>query len=307
MIPATVHYLDLSAGAEGRFRAKRLEELKKVLPGYEFIGWDRQALQKEGLPPEIERALSSSEEQKASSYVCARILMRYGGVFMNPSTVLFHNLSNMSPVGLYCFREYRPERFSENASLLNDYGNALTEGSIPGSGISTAMMASEKDHPLLRRYTQFFMDNLRSILRDRFLTASDLWAMALRGWGLRYLDELQVLYYGVLVYPSEYLPSDPGRLSPLSLGLSLGGDPWESRGKIAGIMSRRKAVKAAAEHVKNLGETEVPSPVMPLLPEENKEEEQEADRAEKFFREMDDPGQTTEEVSSPEGEEEKDM
>lgn len=301
MIPLTVHYLNLS-GKPQRFALDRLGELRRMLPDHGFVEWDSDALEREELPPAVEKLLYSKDASRVSSYVSAYLLYRYGGVYMDPATVLFRDLKDLSPVGLYCFREYRPEHLSGDGSLLNAYGNALTEGTIPGSGISSAMMASEKGHPLLKRYMQFFEDNLRSVLDERGLTASDLWAMALRGWGLRYLDELQVLYYGVLVYPSEYLPSDPGKLSPLSLGLSLGGDPWEKKGKFAESIRRRKALKAAAEHMNKIEAQEVPAAVMP--PPGADEDIAEEDSPEKFFSRMDDAAGTTEDTSPP-GEEEE--
>ncbi|MBO4360815.1 MAG: hypothetical protein J5822_08045, partial [Eubacteriaceae bacterium] len=100
---------------------------------------------------------------------------------------------------------------------------------------------------------------------------------------LRYLDELQVLYYGVLVYPSVYLPSDPSRIGPLSLGASLRGDPWETRGALKRSLDRRAALKAALEHEEELRQLEGEPPEMPLLSGEEPEEQEEEQTPQTFF------------------------
>ena len=303
MIPLTVHYLELSGKVPSRFTIKRIEALKKKLPDHVFIEWNARELAREGLPPEVEKILESREPEKASSYICAHLLCRYGGVYMEPETVLFHDLSILSPVGLYCFREYREQYLKEDPSLLNPYGNALKDGPIAGSGISTALMASERNHPLLTRYMQLFCENDRSIRKDRAFRAQDLWATAMRGWGLRYLDELQVLYFGVLVYPSVYLPSDPSRIGPLSLGASLRGDPWETRGALKRSLDRRAALKAALEHEEELRQLEGEPPEMPLLPGDESEEQEEEQTPETFFAAMDGPEKEAENAPETAGDE----
>ena len=302
MIPRTVHWLDLSAG---RFERKRISALENMLPGYEFIGWDLLELSKEDLPEEIVKMLEGPSFERASSYLCAHLLYRYGGIYMDPATVLFRDLSDMSPAGMYCFREFVPERMKESSSLLNAYGNALGPGSIPGSGISTAMMASEKGHPLLERYMQLFTDNVKKIKKEKDLLEEDLWAMAMRSWGLRYLDELQVLYYGVLVYPSGYLPSDPGQLGPLSLGLSLRGDPWQRKGRITGGLAIRKALRSARAHARTLEEIQAPAPVMPSVGPEEEEETLPGSAPEAFFSAMEDDALPENDPGQEQGEREE--
>lgn len=284
MIPRTVHWLDLSGRRSDR---KRIADLERMLPEHEFICWDTYRLAAEKLPEEILKMMDGPDPERASSYLCAHLLYRYGGVYMDPSTVLFRDLSDMSPAGMYCFREYVPSKMEESSSLLNAYGNALGAGSVPGSGISTALMASEKGHPLLERFMQLFLDNIRKIKKEKDLTPEDLWAMAMRGWGLRYLDEMQILYFGVLVYPSSYLPSDPSRLTSLSLGLSLRGDPWQRRGKLAMSLYERKSMKAAKAHAASLAELSELMPPMPVMPEEEPEEPEQSS-PEAFFSAMDD-------------------
>ncbi|MBQ1465850.1 MAG: hypothetical protein IIZ17_04125 [Eubacteriaceae bacterium] len=295
MIPRTVHWLDLWGR---RYDRKRIAELEGMLPEHEFICWDTSRLAGEDLPEEILKMIDGPDPERSSSYLCAHLLYRYGGVYMDPGTVLFRDLSDMSPAGMYCFREYVPSKMEESSSLLNAYGNALGAGSVPGSGISTALMASEKGHPLLERFMQLFLDNIRKIKKEKDLAAEDLWAMAMRGWGLRYRDELQILYFGVLVYPSSYLPSDPSRLTSLSLGLSLRGDPWQRRGKLAMSLYERKSMKAAKAHAASLAETEELMPPMPAVPEETEDEpgEPEQSTPQAFFSAMD--GERDEEIQA---------
>ena len=250
MIPSTVHRIDLS-GRSRRLKTKAGERQEKVLSGYAFEDWDTDRLMKEDMPSGIREILSSRSPEKAMAYIAPYLLNRYGGIVMDALCLPADGIKEMSPVGLCLFRAFSKERAENSSELINIYGTALTDGAVPGSGIHSVFMAGEKGHPLLERMMETTERNSSLIRHEKHLTAEDVLAMAARSWGLRYRDEMQVLTFGVIVYPSAYFPFSSSLLRPGSIGLSLKGDPWAREGAFSAMRRMNRELSAFDAFISN--------------------------------------------------------
>lgn len=235
MIPETIHYLWLSGRRKPRFVKRSMDSWKTFLGNCTVREWTAEDLEKEDLPDFVRRSPSRYE-----GYIRAHILYRYGGIMLDPGTVMLSGIADLTPVGCYAFFLNDGNEKTEDPGNLNYYGRALTDDPVPGMGINPYYMASEKGHPFLKSYMEHIEKNYKT---ERRIPASDSLAFAARRFGFLYTDEMQVLSLGMLIYPSGFFALDPSKLDPNAKAVYAGGKG------LRGLRNRRKALSLLKEAI----------------------------------------------------------
>lgn len=228
MIPETIHYLWLSGSKKPRYVQRCMDSWKTFLGNCAVREWTVEDLEKEELPDFVKGSFSHYE-----GYVKAYILYRYGGIMLDPGTVMLSGIGDLTPVGCYAFFLNDEASKKENGNL-NYYGRALTDDFVPGMGINPSFIASERNHPFLKSYMEYIERNWKSVRRA---SAADTLAFSARRFGFLYNDEMQVLSLGMLIYPSGFFAVDPSRLDPNAKAVYAGGGKG-----LAAIRNRKTAL-----------------------------------------------------------------
>ena len=186
MIPKIIHYCWF--GSEKPKKIKRCIESWKInLPDYEIIEWNQDNFNVNELQYSQD-AYAAGKYAFVSDVARVKALVEYGGIYLDTDVIVYKSFD----------------------SILN---HRCVFGFEEGSFVATSFMASEPNHPIMKRFydnykTSLFYDKDGNIIP---VTNVIKLTQMLDEYGLRRTNMLQKLEDDIIVYPQEYFsPYDYG-------------------------------------------------------------------------------------------------
>lgn len=206
MIPKIIHLCWFSGDPYPPLIKKCVESWGKVMPDYRVEIWDEKKARSLN-NKFVNQAIDQKKYAFAADFVRLHALYEYGGIYLDSDIYLKQSLEPLLKGSFVSFMEYHPALV--NSSEIDEEGNRK-EGIYPvsGIGVQAACMASEPHHPLIRNIMKYY--EKRNFIKDdgsldMNVIAPAIFANKAEDFGFKYIDKLQNLEEGGLIYPSELL------------------------------------------------------------------------------------------------------
>ncbi len=184
------------------------------MPDYEIICWDTNRFDISS-NAFVAEAFSAKKWAFAADYIRIHALANHGGIYLDSDVIVRKRFDEFLAYDFFSSMEYHHAfaKLHNAGDLINEDGSPKKPNTpLPGIGIQAAILGSVKDHRFLKDCLDWYQDR-HFILEDgsffNKLIAPSILAMIAERYGLRYVDELQVLEENMLILPSEILAGDP--------------------------------------------------------------------------------------------------
>jgi len=206
MIPKIIHYIWLSNDPLSNGAQKCIESWMKNAPEYKIKRWSLNDFNLDELPLFVCQAIRIKKWAFACDYLRAYVLYREGGVYLDSDVFMIGNIEDYLKHDFVSSVEYYEELFDEDARRHVDINGDADIDMVKGIALNAAMMASIKNHPLLKDILDYYQ-NIDFIHDDGSLhtkmLAPHIYALVARKYGFKYQNRIQELEDDVYLYPSD--------------------------------------------------------------------------------------------------------
>ena len=210
-IPKKIHYCWLSGDEMPTDADKCIESWKNKMPEYELVLWDKNRFDISSVSF-VEEACRVKKWAFAADYIRIFAIYNEGGIYLDTDVFVKKSFDDFLGNRFFTSVEYHKEAAEkENAyEQLNDDGTLKNPEKdrifTRCIGIQAAVLGGVKGHPFLRSCLEWFKDK-HFIMADgsynNKIISPAIYADIAIEYGFRYKDELQKLWDGMIVYPSQ--------------------------------------------------------------------------------------------------------
>lgn len=255
MIPKTIHYCWFNDTPIPRSLRVCMESWKKILPDYEWRKWGLKDFDIDSLPWTKE-AYEAGALAFVADYVRLHALYTEGGIYMDTDVLMKKSFDPFLSDGFFTAIEYHPEMIEgdelANKRLETDGTNHFPGTRVPGLGLLSAVLGSEKGHPFPKSAMEFYHQH-HFIQEDGSWyikeIAPDVLALAAEQFGLKYNKDIeQLLNERIRIYPSFILGAAYTQVTKDTVAVHLSKGSWRKRTLFKDFLSKmnfyRKIFKA---------------------------------------------------------------
>lgn len=255
MIPKVIHYCWFNNTPIPPSLRVCMNSWKKVLPDYQWRLWDLNAFDLNSLSWTKE-AYEANALAFVADYVRLYALYTEGGIYMDTDVLVKKSFDPFLSYGFFTAIEYHPEMIEADEladeRLESDGTNRFPGTRVPGLGLLSAILGSEKGHPFMAEAMKFYQDR-HFIQKDgSWYTneiAPDVLALAAEKFGLKYNRFIeQVLDERILIMPSRMLGAAYVQVTEDTVAVHLSKGSWRKRNWLRSILTKinfyRKIFKA---------------------------------------------------------------
>ncbi len=245
MIPKVIHYCWFNDTPIPASLRMCMNSWKKILPDYKWRLWNLNSFDLNSLPWTRE-AYQENAFAFVADYVRLYALYTEGGIYMDTDVLVKKSFDPYLIDGFFTAIEYHPEMIEgdelSDERLEPDGTNRFPGTRVPGLGLLSAILASEKGHPFMAEAMKFY-ENRHFIQEDgSWYTkeiAPDVLALAAERFGLKYNKEIeQHLDERIVIYPSRMLGAAWVQVTDDTVAVHLSKGSWRRRTWLKNILSR---------------------------------------------------------------------
>lgn len=252
MIPKIIHYCWLSNDPMPGELQKCINSWKKHMPEYIIKKWD-----KKNSPlfiPYVQEAIKAKKWAFACDYIRVYALYNEGGIYLDSDVFVkgsFNNfLINKAFTAVECYPDLR-ERLLTDGVIDSDGNRIKNQEFIHGIQIQAAILGSEKGHPFFKECMEYY-DNKHFINQDGSYNSSIIspfiFANIAERYGFKFVDKLQNLKNGLVIYPSSMFAPNMDLISKdcIAIHCCAGSWRWMPSSRIGYLIQLIK------EYIKNI-------------------------------------------------------
>jgi len=161
MIPKVIHYCWFNDTPIPPSLRVCMNSWKKVLPDYQWRLWDLNAFDLNSLSWTKE-AYEANALAFVADYVRLYALYTEGGIYMDTDVLVKKSFDPFLSYGFFTAIEYHPEMIEADEQadkrLESDGTNRFPGTRVPGLGLLSAILGSEKGHPFMAEAMKFYED-----------------------------------------------------------------------------------------------------------------------------------------------------
>lgn len=114
-IPKIIHYCWFGRNEKPAIIKKCIKSWKKYCPDYQIIEWNEDNFDVNSVPF-CQQAYEAKQWAFVSDYVRLKVLLDYGGIYMDTDVELIRSIDAMLPLG--CFIGFQHEQFVSNGLIV---------------------------------------------------------------------------------------------------------------------------------------------------------------------------------------------
>jgi mannosyltransferase OCH1-like enzyme len=222
-----------------------MESWKRVLPDYEWKRWGLKDFDVNTLPWTKE-ACEAEAWAFVADYVRLHALYTEGGIYMDTDVLVKKTFDPFLADGFFTAIEFHPEMIEADElageRLEPDGTNHFPGTRVPGVGLLSAVLASEKGHPFLVEAMKFY-EGHRFIQEDGSWyikeIAPDVLALAAEKFGLKYnKDEVQYLAERIVIYPTRIFGAAYCQVTDDTVAVHLSKGSWRKRTLLRSFLTK---------------------------------------------------------------------
>lgn len=247
MIPKTIHLTWFSGDEYPENIKKCLATWKEILPDYEVKTWTMEMARALDIPF-VNEALDARKWAFAGDVVRAYAVWSEGGIYMDTDILLLRRFDVFMEKAMVFFIELnRKEWEMDNPpGIIDQKGQCLIpDAYVKGKQIQAAIFMGEKGNPALYEIIEKYK-GMRFVNEDgsfNYTISPWIYAKVLEKYGLVYLDEVQHLKNGIVVYPSSFVALPQAPCDKSTIAIHLGAHAWDppkGLGKIKHIIKKSR-------------------------------------------------------------------
>ena len=255
MIPKVIHYCWFGDKPISHDLRMCMKTWKEILPDYSWRRWSEKDFDM-SLIPWTKEAYDVKAMAFVADYVRLYALYHEGGIYMDTDVWMKKSFDPMLQYGFFTAIEFHPEMIAADdkaSTRLNSDGTNHYPGvRVPGIGLLSAVLGSEKGHPFLKTAMEFY-EKRHFIQSDgSWYTAEiapDVLALSAEKFGLKYdKDVRQDLQERMVIFPSKVMGAAYTQITDETVAVHLSKGSWRKRTILRSILTRfnfyRKIFKA---------------------------------------------------------------
>ena len=195
MIPKIIHYCWFGGAEKPTLIKHCIKSWKKRLPDYKIKEWNESNFDT-NMAPFCQEAYAAKKYAFVADFCRVYALATEGGIYMDTDIIVLNSFDKFLDYSFCSCQEYQPWIFDDNRDkYLDENGKRLTGVTdfIPGMGIQSGVMMSEKGSPFILDCLQYYksihfeQQQWNNIVVCRILS----WLM--EKYGYRYTNSPQLL------------------------------------------------------------------------------------------------------------------
>lgn len=207
MIPKIIHYCWFGNNPIPSEQQRYIEEWKQLMPDFQFKCWSEKDIDIASIPF-AKQAYDAGKLAFVADYTRIYALYHEGGIYMDTDVKVLSSLEPYLKYGVFTSYEYNTSR--DQMHLLNKMltpdghrKNSSLMEKIPGNGLLSALIGSEKGHPFIKDCLDFYnqSNNFNTIYEQKF-TIPTVLALHAEKYGFVYIDKEQNLAGNIKIYDS---------------------------------------------------------------------------------------------------------
>ena len=222
MIPKIIHYCWLSKEKQSPFIQGCIRSWRKIMPDYQIICWDVNRFDL-NLSPFAKEAYEKRKWAFAADYIRLFALYNYGGVFLDSDVRVFKR-----------FDAFLNHGFVSSIDIQQGL-----EGHLD-FGIQAAIMGAEVHNPFVKDCLSYY-ENRHFIKEDGSLSikpiAPDIIAMYADKYGLKRINQFQLLEPNIAIYPASVFAGHPIYWTKQSIAMHFCNNSWIPKSRIHKLTS----------------------------------------------------------------------
>ncbi len=236
MIPKIIHYVWLGKHDIPANLQRYIDRWKEIMPDYELIRWDES-----NFPisehPFVSEAIKCKRWAFAADYIRIYALKTIGGIYMDTDVNVLKKFDPFLEHSFFTSYEnhYTPfeYRFLFGRYIEKDGTKIGGVRFIPGIGLMSAVIGSEKDGALISRmYDVYRSQQFYNTDGSTFcVLAPWMQSFCAEKFGLKYLDIEQHLGNGIVIYPSNIFSVITGKVDGDTVTVHEEDSSWVKGGK----------------------------------------------------------------------------
>ncbi len=232
LIPKTIHLCWFSGDKYPNKINQCIKSWKRVLPDYTIKIWDFEMATATKIKF-VEQALSVRKWAFAADVIRLYAIYTEGGIYMDSDIFLKERFDDFLNNETTFFMEYHSNSLKKmTPGSIDELGNRVGVDFIDGMQIQAALFASVKGSSFIKQLLDYYRDK-DFILSDgtyfNQMLAPHIYALQAEKIGFKYIDELQSLDNGVVVYSSDYVASRRDCISTKAFAAHLCAHSWYDR------------------------------------------------------------------------------
>jgi hypothetical protein len=245
MIPKKIHYCWFNDTPIPPNLRMCMDSWKEVLPDYEWKRWTLKDFDVNSLSWTKE-ACEAKAWAFVADYVRLYALYTEGGIYMDTDVLVRKTFDPFLSNGFFTAIEFHPEVIEadelSDERLEPDGTNRFPGTHVPGIGLLSAILASEKGHPFLVEAMRFYEEH-HFIQKDGswYLKdiAPDILAMAAEKFGLKYnRDKEQHLAERMVIYSTQIFGAAYCQVTDDTVAVHLCTGSWRRRTPLHSFLAR---------------------------------------------------------------------
>lgn len=241
MIPKIIHYCWFGNNPMPKEQQHYIKEWKKLMPDFQFKCWSEKDIDIKSIPFAKE-AYDAGKLAFVADYTRIYALYHEGGIYMDTDVKVLSSLESYLKYGVFTSYEYNTSR--DQMHLLNKMlttdgqrKNKTIMEKIPGNGLLSALIGSEKGHPFIKDCLDFYnQSNFNSIYQQKF-TIPTVLALHAEKYGFVYIDKEQDLEANIKIFNSGIF-SDFHNTTPHSVAIHYCKGSWVEKNLFDKIKSK---------------------------------------------------------------------
>lgn len=204
MIPKIIHFCWLSNDPFPASIQKCIDSWKKNMPDYEIKRWSTENFDINSVPL-VKEAYEAKKYAFAADYIRCYALYTDGGIYLDSDVLIHKNFSVLLNDARYVTgMEFHPLAGNLYKQQVDEAGNRRKGvKEVSGIGLQAAIMASEKEHPLMKKCLDFYKTCSLNYIMDNHLLAPIVQVLAAEKYGYKYIGEVQHIKEGIVIYPTS--------------------------------------------------------------------------------------------------------
>jgi mannosyltransferase OCH1-like enzyme len=247
MIPKVIHYCWFNDTPIPPSLRMCMDSWKKKLPDYRWRLWNLRAFDINSLAWTKE-AYEANALAFVADYVRLYALYTEGGIYMDTDVLVKKSFDPLMNDGFFTAIEFHPEMIEADElskeRLEPDGTNRFPGQRVPGLGLLSAILASEKGHPFVAEAMKFY-EKRHFIEEDGSWyikeIAPDVLALAAEKFGLKYINDVeQHLDERMVIYPSRILGAAYVQVTKDTVAVHLSKGSWRKRRWLRSMLTKLK-------------------------------------------------------------------
>ena len=158
MIPKIIHYCWFGGAEKPTLIKHCIKSWKKRLPDYKIKEWNESNFDT-NMAPFCQEAYAAKKYAFVADFCRVYALATEGGIYMDTDIIVLNSFDKFLDYSFCSCQEYQPWIFDDNRDkYLDENGKRLTGVTdfIPGMGIQSGVMMSEKGSPFILDCLQYY-------------------------------------------------------------------------------------------------------------------------------------------------------